>query len=142
MPSLYTAVSRRTGVGPALPSIRRLTSNFGERFHIYASRRWAAGKLFLEGCRVRPDNRSQTSEGGIRGDNIGAAGGGPEAWMLELAGMLILNDLPVGVIVGSAVVERVTERAGGEGVLYEWHLGGVERARRLRRPQPVWFNPF
>jgi len=50
--------------------------------------------------------------------------------------------LPVGVIVGSAVIERVTR---GERV-YRWHLGSVERAARLRKPtqhpQPVWFKPF
>ena len=34
-----------------------------------------------------------------------AGRGGPQPWMLELAKMLILKDLPTGVIVGSAVIE-------------------------------------
>jgi hypothetical protein len=29
---------------------------------------------------------------------------------------------------------------------FEWHLGGIERAKKLRKPkghpQPVWFTPF
>ena len=77
------------------------------------------------------------------------AGGGPAAWMLELAELLVLRDLPMGVIVGSAVVDRVTRRpAGADGgpSLYEWHLADVRRAQRLRRPvghpQRVWFTPF
>lgn len=70
-------------------------------------------------------------------------------WMLELAeqvGMiepeLLTAGLPTGVIVGSAVIEKVTS---GDDV-YEWHLGEVERVTRLRKPtghpQPVWFTPF
>jgi hypothetical protein len=54
----------------------------------------------------------------------------------------ILNDLPTGVIVGSTVIEKVTQGAD----FYEWHLGDIERAKKLRKPkghpQPVWFNPF
>jgi hypothetical protein len=50
--------------------------------------------------------------------------------------------LPRGLIVGSAVIEKVTP---GEH-LYEWHLTGVERLDRPRKPtghpQPVWFRPF
>lgn len=61
---------------------------------------------------------------------------------MELAEELILDKLPRGVIVGSAVIEKVTR---GE-QFYEWHLGDVQRARKLRKPirhpQPVWFNPF
>ena len=81
--------------------------------------------------------------------------------------MLILKDLPMGVIVGTAVIEACTPVASGESLvasrdeqdgnspatsnsqpatLYQWHLGGVERAKRLRKPkghpQPVWFEPF
>jgi hypothetical protein len=45
------------------------------------------------------------------------------------------------VIVGSAVMEKVT---AGDGV-YQWHLPGAERVERLRKPkphpQPVWFRP-
>ena len=52
------------------------------------------------------------------------------------------KDLPTGVIVGSAVIEKVTE--GDE--LFEWHLTGARRAERLLKPtghpQPGWFRPF
>ena len=62
--------------------------------------------------------------------------------MMELAKMLILKDLPTGVIVGSAIIEKVVR--GDD--LYEWHLTEVERTKKLRKPkghpQPVWFNPF
>jgi hypothetical protein len=126
----------------------RPTRIIGERFHIYASKQWAAGKLFLEGCVGKPEIRNQKSESNpnsevrIVGDNIEAAGDGPEPWMLELARMLILKDLPTGVIVGSASITQVVR---GDS-LYEWHLTDVERAKRLRKPtrqpQPVWFQPF
>lgn len=69
-------------------------------------------------------------------------GEGPPPWMLELAKLLILDDLPTGVIVGSAVIKRVM--AGED--FYEWHLAGVERIERHRKPkrhaQPARFNPF
>jgi hypothetical protein len=67
----------------------------------------------------------------------------PQPWMLELARMLILKDLPTGVIVGSAVIERVARTDDG---MYGWHLADVQRAGKLRKPrghpQPVWFEPF
>ena len=55
--------------------------------------------------------------------------------------------LPMGVIVGSAVIEKVTPPdAGDAGALFRWHLVDVQRARKLRKPkgqpQPVWFEPF
>ena len=89
--------------------------------------------------------------------------------MLELAKMLILKDLPTGVIVGTAVIEACTPVDGGLWVvggeeaeetsdlqpitnnlqptkLYQWHLTDVQRSRNLRKPkghpQPVWFTPF
>ncbi len=46
------------------------------------------------------------------------------------------------------MIERTTARPAvdGEPAPLEWHLGGVERSKRLRKPkghpQPVWFNPF
>jgi hypothetical protein len=145
----------------------RPTRIIGERFYIYAAKQWAAGKLFLAGCRpaeVRDqksevrrthsltssaltDLRPLTSDlYPVTSDNL--VQGVPPDWMLELAEMLILKDLPTGVIVGSAVIEEVAKspstRSGQE--LYEWHLTDVERAKRLRKPrghpQPVWFNPF
>ncbi len=91
--------------------------------------------------------------------------------MLELAKMLILKDLPTGVIVGTAVISECrSQRSEVRGQrsdvrdqeqephvltsdlrpltseLYEWHLTDVERAKRFRKPrghpQPVWFTPF
>ena len=110
----------------------RPTRIIGERFHIYAARKPAP----------------PTAAGGVWSRDLAMAGGkpgdAPPPWMLELAKLLILKELPTGVIVGSAVIDRVTPGADG---LFEWHLGGVERASgRLlmptRQPQPVWFNPF
>lgn len=52
------------------------------------------------------------------------------------------GDLPTGVILGTAVISRVTRH----GATYHWHLTGVRRLRRPRKPnrqpQPAWFNPF
>ena len=68
--------------------------------------------------------------------------GEPPGWMMELAEQLILSQLPSGMIVGSAVIERVTRGAD----LYEWHLADAQRSARPRKPtghpQPVWFKPF
>jgi hypothetical protein len=62
--------------------------------------------------------------------------------------------LPTGVIVGSAVVEKVTgprefnpqSEIPNPQSLYEWHLTDIERVKTLRKPkghpQPVWFKPF
>ena len=71
--------------------------------------------------------------------------------MIELAGQVGMIEpellqnralLPTGVIVGSAVIERVSQ----VGAVYRWPLAGVERAKRLRKParapQPVWFIRF
>ena len=75
----------------------------------------------------------------------GPKSGEPPAWLMELAEELILDKLPRGVIVGSAVIKKVTR---GEPPLqfYEWHLTDVQRAKKLRKPighpQPVWFKPF
>ena len=71
----------------------------------------------------------------------------PPAWMIELAkqvGMIEPDaDLPTGVIVGSAVIDHVSQYDDG---MYQWHLAGVKRATTFRKPkkhpQPVWFNPF
>jgi hypothetical protein len=63
-----------------------------------------------------------------------AAGALP--WMLELAEAIKLFgpdvQLPTGVIVGSAVIERVSPREDG---MWQWHLADVERAKRLRKPR-------
>jgi len=56
---------------------------------------------------------------------------------------LFPGELPTGVIVGSAAIEKVSPRDDG---MFRWHLAHVERAKRLRKPkghpQPVWFRPF
>ena len=53
----------------------------------------------------------------------------PPLWLLELAGQLRLIEpgtpLPTGVIVGSAVIEKVTP---GDGV-YRWHLRTISLDR-------------
>lgn len=104
----------------------RSTNIVGERFYIYA-----AGEKW-------------TSKGGgkIWSSDLSMPGEGPPQWMLDLAKLLILDDLPTGVIVGSAVIEKVTQ---GEN-FYGWHLCEVERVERHRKPrkhpQPVWFKPF
>ncbi len=67
--------------------------------------------------------------------------------MIELAEQVKLIEpgalLPTGVIVGSAVIEKVSPREDG---MFQWHLADVERAKRFRKPkghpQPVWFTPF
>ncbi len=62
---------------------------------------------------------------------------GPPAVMIEPGVML-----PTGVIVGSAVIEKVSRVDS----MYRWHLADVERAKKFRKPkghpQPVWFHPF
>ena len=111
----------------------RPTRIVGERFWIYASKTpvdrgsWSDAKPVWSRDLAVPD---QTLP----------------AWMLELAEQVRLIEpgtlLPTGVIVGSAVIEKVTR---GE-QFYEWHLTGVERAERPHKPkghpQPVWFRPF
>jgi predicted transcriptional regulator len=123
----------------------RPTKIIGERFYIYASRQWAAGKLFLEGCRPVGKLEERNSNDETKkawSHDLAMPGDEPQPWMTELANILILKDLPTGVIVGSAVIEEVTR--GSQ--YFEWHLGGIERAKKLRKPkghpQPVWFTPF
>lgn len=115
----------------------RMTHIIGERFWIYASK-----KQLAAGSR-------QLAAKKIVGDNIVVPDAPPAPWMVELANGLRLfpRELPTGVIVGSAIIERVSlpDASAGDG-LYRWHLVDVERAKRLRppkrHPQPVWFEPF
>jgi hypothetical protein len=138
----------------------RPTKIIGERFYIYAGQKWAEGKVLLAGCEGKSEIRNQKSEPlrgagnpeteiqnpklriPVVGDNIEVAGAMPHEWMVELAQMLILKDLPTGVIVGSASIKQVIK---GDS-FYEWHLTDVERVKRFRKPkgqpQPVWFTPF
>ena len=114
----------------------RPTHIIGERFYIYASK--GNGTSFGP-SRHRATPRSAWSH------DLANADPPPPPWMLELAHALVLGELPVGVIVGSAIVEKVSPPDPSDG-MYRWHLADVLRARRLRkpkgRPQPVWFMPF
>jgi predicted transcriptional regulator len=114
----------------------RSTSIVGERFYIYACKK----KLSVASCQLPVKAWS---------DDLRV--GSPPAWMIELAEQVKMIEpelltagalLPTGVIVGSAVIERVSQADD----MYRWHLTGVERARKLRKPrghpQPVWFKPF
>ncbi|HEV7298595.1 MAG TPA: ASCH domain-containing protein [Tepidisphaeraceae bacterium] len=118
----------------------RATKIIGERFYIYAAKTWATGGSSATDAKPKIWSTDLTVPG--RDENST-----PPPWMLTLADRLILRgpdggDLPTGVIVGTAVIERVTQGPTS----YEWHLGDVQRATRLRKPtghpQPVWFTPF
>src|SRR4051812_35944260 len=116
----------------------RSTRIVGERFYIYA-------------CKTKA-----TPPVAVWSDDLRV--GAPPAWMIELAEQVKLIEpellrgalLPTGVIVGSAVIERVSRvddpstRLGR--AVYRWHLADVRRAKTLRKPagqpQPSWFNPF
>lgn len=69
--------------------------------------------------------------------------------MIELAegvGLWKRGELPSGVIVGSAVIERCSILEGIDTPMYGWHFADVRRATRLRKPtrhpQPGWFKPY
>jgi hypothetical protein len=111
----------------------RPTKIVGERFWIYAAGKWPAAG-------------GQRSAKKVWSRDLSVPGGELPRWMIELARQVKLIEpgtvLPTGVIVGSAVIAKVTR---GED-FYHWHLTEVERAARLRKPrgqpQPVWFQPF
>jgi hypothetical protein len=115
----------------------RPTRIVGERFYLYAAGKWPTPK------RRGAAAKAWSLDLAVPGEGDGAATLPP--WMAELANGLRLfpHDLPTGVIVGSAVIEAVSRRDDG---MWQWHLAGVERAKRLRKPgghpQPVWFQPF
>jgi hypothetical protein len=128
------------------------------------------GKLLLAGCSPQGgtlnDERRTLNEGGtavaVTSDNL--AVGTPPDWMMELAKMLILKDLPMGVIVGSAVIEKCERMEDGgsrmensaigdarssilnppsssgailnpPSSLFGWHLADVQRAKKFRKPK-------
>ena len=114
----------------------RATRIVGERFYIYASK----GKGAVGSGQWSSDN-------GIWSHDLSAQH--PPQAMMELWEMLRAGELPSGVIVGSAVISHCTPLATDDGrrpPLYQWHLSGVERIARPRKPtghpQPVWFKPF
>ena len=67
-------------------------------------------------------------------------------WMLDLAKLLIFDDLPTGVIGSPTVIEKVTLPPPESEDCYQWHLVGVEQCTRphkpRKHPQPAWFEPF
>jgi hypothetical protein len=101
------------------------TGIVGERFYIYACK-----------AKARPP--------AIWSQDLQAAA--PPAWLIELAAQVKMiepgTSLPTGVIVGSAIIERVVP----VGAMFGWQLVAVERLRKPRKPQghpqPVWFKPF
>jgi hypothetical protein len=113
----------------------RPTRIIGERFYIYASK----GQV-LRG------------KGQVKAWSDDLQVGQPSAWMIELAkqvGMIEADaELPTGVIVGSAVIDKVSrlESFGGDDGMWQWHLADVKRMKTPRkprgRPQPVWWRPF
>ncbi len=120
----------------------RATAIVGQRFWIYAAKTWAGVGGADLGTPGAPVKRGKK----IVADNLVIAA--PPPWMVELATALKLfpKDLPTGVIVGSAVIERVDEPSIESGGMFRWRLTEVKRATELRkperRPQPVWFRPF
>lgn len=111
----------------------RPTLIIGQRFWIYAPLKKAEGSR-------------QKAEGPLiwSADLEGAR---PPAWMVELAeqvGPDALAALPVGVLVGSAVIERVEPVPAAGPYRFAWHLGDVRRAADNRKPighpQPGWFE--
>ena len=123
----------------------RATRIIGQRFHLYAAGKWP----------MRKGRATATAMSGKAWslDLVvpGAAGGSEDVrdaalpWMAELANGLTLfpHALPTGVILGSAIIENVSQRDDG---MWQWHLAGVERLQTPRRPtrpaQPTWFRPF
>src|SRR5829696_3070406 len=108
----------------------RPTRILGQRFYIYAP------------LKAAPDARKVWS----RDLAVPAPPHALPEWLLELAEQVRLIEpgtpLPTGVIVGSAVIEKVSRVDS----MYRWHLAGARRARELRKPhghpQPAWFRPF
>ena len=111
----------------------RATKIVGERFYLYASRKSPAAGGSLP----------------VWSNDLAAAQPPPPRWMIELAEQVGMIDdaeqllLPRGVIVGSAVIEKVSRipSTGSGQAMYRWHLADVRRASRLRKParhpQPV-----
>jgi hypothetical protein len=141
----------------------RPTRIIGERFYIYASKKRAVGS----------GQRAGREQGKIWSRDLARLdlddGEAPLPWMIELANAIKLfpHELPTGVIVGTAVIEKCEEvgsrqYAVGSGekrdrsplatdnsqlaTLYQWHLADIERVKKFRKPtghpQPVWFKPF
>ena len=106
------------------------TNIIGERFYIYAPLKKAS-----------LDRKIWSRDLGMPDDQL------PD-FLIEIAEQIKLippdSILPCGVIVGTAVIEKVSPSTSSG--FYRWHLADIERAKKLRKPkkhpQPVWFNPF
>lgn len=112
------------------------TTILGERFYIYACKAKANRPIWSRDLRVATPP--------------------PPRWMIELAEQVRMIEpelrrgasLPMGVIVGSAVIDRVVapDPADGEAGLFRWQLADVRRIKihlkPTRHPQAVWFRPF
>ncbi|MFT3786734.1 MAG: ASCH domain-containing protein [Tepidisphaeraceae bacterium] len=113
----------------------RPTKIVGERFLIYASK---------AGVKAR----SQAGGKGIWSSDVEPpASTKALPWMLELATALRLftEELPTGMIVGSAVIDRVEAGDESTGGLWRWHLKDAvalasPRKPRGGHPQPVWWR--
>jgi len=125
----------------------RPTSIVGERFWIYAAksaenssalRRRMAGALMMA---------EQGMSSAYSGDSSTLVLDRPMVRTHKLNSALKLfetgTQLPMGVIVGSAIIEHVDQREDG---MWQWHLADVQRVKKMRKPtghpQPVWFTPF
>jgi hypothetical protein len=99
----------------------RPTKIIGERFYIYAAKKWAGV------APTTPTNGHAPA---------------PTALTLPCPTPQGRGGLPTGVIVGTATITRCVQSNGH----YEWHLTNVKRLEHPRKPkrmpQPVWFKPF
>lgn len=122
----------------------RATRIIGERFYLYAAGKWPTPK--------RRATAGATTRAGPWSLDLAMPSDGPGAaalpWMAELANGLRLfpHELPTGVIVGSATIEKVDrlESPAGDDGLWRWHLADVRRLKTPRKPtahpQPVWWR--
>lgn len=107
----------------------RATTIVDEAFYIYAAGKWPPAK----------------AKQAVWSSDLSMPGGDDLPWLAEMARGLQLfpGDLPTGVLVGQATIERVTQRSDG---MYEWHLANVQRLAEQRKPdghpQPTWWRPF
>ena len=112
----------------------RATKLVGERFYIYA-----AGKWPMPQRKRRVWSTDLSMPEGIHGGET------VWPWLLVMAKGLELfpGDLPTGVLVGAATIEKVEQRGDG---MYAWHLSDVERLSEMLKPighpQPTWWFPF
>jgi hypothetical protein len=130
----------------------RPTRIIGERFWIYASK----GRSRNPEASSQRRTLRQAQDKTLWSRDLAVPGEPLPPWMIELAEGLRLwkpGELPVGVIVGLAVVERcepmpVPLHPSSLSVqpYWQWHLTDVTRLTRPRKPerhpQPAWFRPF